>query len=230
MDPIKILAPISLTLVGLSTALFLNIFVLESPTLREDRLSIFRLQGIRLPDLLSLLPATNRNPKSNFGSLISELSEATTPIPLPVGSPPLRTKIIVSPAPASSATDVPPDAPEITDVQINALVSGLIPPNTPVRDVQIKFEIGKILISGELLLPVTGKFNAEAEVNLENGLPVVRITRASLGSFPIPTFFLGSLETAANTAIRSSLASQNIVKIKKLEITEGKISFSVSLN
>lgn len=253
MDPIKILAPISLALVGLSTALFLNVFVLGSPTLEEDLFSLFKLPEIRLPNLSSLLPAPKRNPRSNFSTLIDD-SPTPTSIPNPDGSAPPRTSTPSSPAPInptplpnpfdwgnlfkpkttatpSPAAELPfPDALEITDAQINSLIAQLIPANTPVRDVQVKFGMGKILISGRLLSPIEGNFTAEAAVNLEDGLPNLKITKASLGSLPIPTFFLGSVESLANTAIRNALSAQNIVKIKKLEITEGKIRFAVSLN
>lgn len=225
MDPIKIVTPISLALVGLSIALFLNNIVFISPNLGRAGSPLFQLSEVR-GFFSSFFPLGRREPKGNFSGLIGSPSPAAL---YPTTFSSLATAPTLSnPSPAPPNLSFP-DTLEITDAQINTLITQLIPASTPVRNVQIKFVVGKVLISGELLSPIAGKFNAEAAVNLENGLPVVKITKASLGSFPIPTFFLGSLEVSANTAIRGTLASQNIVKIKKLEITEGKILFSVSL-
>ena len=242
--PIKLIAPITFAIIGLTTALFVGNVVLPSPSL-PNLSEIIKLPEIKLPDLSYLLPKVRENKQSNFATLLtsptptaSETSIATaTPTPprptAPASSrttPPISQYPFPAVIPGLPQINLPslPDAIEISDTDINKLISTMTP-DAPVKDVKVVFREGKILLTGKLTKPIEGNFTAEAGVSLIDGVPVIKLTKASLGSLPIPTFLLGSLESSANEAIKSALSSQNIFKVKKLEIKDGKIRFSAEL-
>lgn len=264
--PLKLIAPITFAIIGLTTALFVSNIVLPSPTLPTlseiARISEIKLPEIKLPDLSYLLPKAPEGKQSGFATLL------VTPTPVPTETP-IPASTVITPRP--TATRVPPlppitipmptgspfpfdlfklfnfnlpavtpglpqislpsipDAIEISDTDINKLISTMTPSDAPVKDVKVTFQEGKILITGKLTKPIEGAFTAEAGVSLVDGVPVVKLTKASLGSLPIPTFLLRSLETGTNEAIKNALASQNVFKVKKLEIKDGKIRFSAEL-
>lgn len=218
--PLKLIAPITFAVIGLTTALFISNVVLLSPTLPALS-EITKLTEIKLPDLSYLLPRAKENKQSNFATLLVSPSPATSAIsrnPLPAAASGLS---------QLNLTTIP-DTIEISDADINKLVSTMIP-DAPVKDAKVTFTDGKILITGKMIKPIEGDFNAEAGVSLVNGVPVIKLTKTTLGSLPIPTFLLGSVETAANEAIKTALSSQNIFKVKKLEIKDGKIRFSTEI-
>ena len=235
--PLKLIAPITFVIIGLTTALFVSNVVLTSPTLPALS-EIMKFPEIKLPDLSYLLPKMRENKQSNFATLLTSPTPTTTSAPprptAPASSratPPISPNPFPVVIPGLPQINLPgiPDAVEISDSDINKLISTMTPADAPVKDVKITFQEGKILITGKLTKPIEGNFTAEAGVSLTDGVPVIKLTKASLGSLPIPTFLLGSLESSANEAIKSTLASQNIFKVKKLEIKNGKIRFSAEI-
>ena len=219
--PLKLIAQITFAIIGLTTALFVSNIVLTSPTLPVLN-EITKLPEIKLPDLSYLLPKVRENKQSNFATLLV----SPTPRPMITKNPLVQPKTTAIPGLPSPALPILPDATEISDTDINKLISTMTPAEAPVKYVKVSFTDGKILLTGKLTKPIEGEFTAEAGVSLIDGVPVIKLTKAALGSLPIPTFLLGSLETAANEAIKSALSSQNIFKVKKLEIKNGKIVFS----
>lgn len=222
--PLKLIAPITFAIIGLTTALFVSNIVLVSPTLPTLG-EIISLPEIKLPDLSYLLPKAPEKTPSNFSTLIV----SSTPEPTSAQNLPTQPKTTTTPGVTLPSLPTLPDAIEISDADINKLISTMTPAEAPVKDVKVTFQEGKILIAGKLIKPIEGDFSAEADVSLIDGIPVVKLTKAAFGSLPIPTFLLGSLETAANEAIKNALASQNVFKVKKLEIKDRKIRFSTEL-
>lgn len=170
-----------------------------------------------LPDLFNF----------NLGDLFKIFNPGASPTPPPPSQP--------TPTPAPPILPIPPipglpDTIEISDAMINSLIGTFIPPNLGLSNVHLSFGEGEVVITGRLNQPIAGDFRATAGLTLQDGVPVLRLKSASFGSIPVPVFFLGSLETAANQAIRDYLSAQNIVKIKTLEIKPGKIRLSLAIN
>ena len=150
---------------------------------------------------------TQESTQNNFSALVDTIT------PTPTAAIKAQPEVVSQPG---SVT--------ITDAEINGFVARALPPSTPIKEATVSFQDGKIFITGKLRSPIEGSFTAEAGVS-----PIVKLTKASLGPLPVPTVFLGFLETTANEAIRQALSSQNIMKIKVLEIKEGRIRFSTEL-
>ena len=111
---------------------------------------------------------------------------------------------------------------KISEADINQYLTQLPKEGLPVTNLRIAFRDGKVAVAGTLIQPVNGEIVAEINIYLINEKQIgLKIEKATVNGFPLPTFLLPAIESPFNDFLGSQLSQYFDYRLETLEITEG---------
>lgn len=113
---------------------------------------------------------------------------------------------------------------EITEGELNSLLSSLGGKDAPVKDPLVRLLAGKGELYG-VLMPIDTPFQATFTIVVEGGQPRLKIQSLSLRVMPLPGPFADLISSFANDQL-GSIMRQMPLTIQKVELLPGKLVLS----